>query len=39
MKVKVMGRRGALLLIAAGVLIALATAGYVYSTSRTPASR
>jgi HlyD family secretion protein len=39
MKVKVMGRRAALLLVAAGLLIALATAGYVYSTSRTPASR
>jgi HlyD family secretion protein len=32
-------RRGALLLIGAGVLVALATAGYVYSTNRTPASR
>jgi HlyD family secretion protein len=35
----VMRRRGALLLIGAGVLVALATAGYVYSTNRTPASR
>ena len=32
-------RRGALLLIGVGVLGALATAGYVYSTNRTPASR
>src|SRR5262245_12860591 len=32
-------KRRALLLIAAGVLVALATGGYVYSTSRTPATR
>ena len=36
---KIMRRRGALLVIAAGVLVALATAGYVYSTNRTPAGR
>jgi HlyD family secretion protein len=35
----VMGRRGALLLGVVGVLGALATAGYVFSTSRTPATR
>ena len=35
----VMRRRGALLLIGVAVLGALATAGYVYSTNRTPASR
>jgi HlyD family secretion protein len=34
-----MGRRGALLLVGAGVLGALATAGYVFSTNRTPATR
>ena len=32
-------RRGAVVLLAVGVLAALATAGYVYSTSRTPATR
>jgi HlyD family secretion protein len=36
---KIMRRRGVLLVIAAGVLVALATAGYVYSTNRTPAGR
>src|SRR5262245_24295340 len=35
----VMKRRGAVLLIAAGVLVALATAGYVFSTNRAPATR
>src|SRR5262245_40718573 len=35
----VMKRRGAVLLIAAGVLVALATAGYVFSTNRTPATK
>ena len=34
-----MGRRGALLLVGVGVLAALATAGYVFSTNRTPATR
>src|SRR5262245_37156173 len=32
-------RRGALVLVIAGVLAALATAGYVFSTNRTPATR
>ena len=36
---KAMRGRGLLLLVGAGVLAALATAGYVYSTNRTPASR
>src|SRR5262245_22921759 len=36
---KGMRRRGALLLAIAGVLAALATGGYVYSTSRSPATR
>ena len=36
---KGMGRRGALLLVGVGVLAALGTAGYVFSTSRTPATR
>jgi HlyD family secretion protein len=35
----VMKRRGAVLLIAAGVLAALATAGYVFSTNRSPATK
>ena len=34
-----MGRRGALLLVIVGVLGALATAGYVFSTSRTSVTR
>jgi HlyD family secretion protein len=34
-----MGRRGALLLVVVGVLAALATAGYVFSPNRTPATR
>jgi HlyD family secretion protein len=34
-----MKRRGAAVLAAVGVLAALATAGYVFSTSRTPATR
>ena len=36
---RAMGRRGALLLVVVGVLAALATAGYVFSTNRTPATR
>lgn len=36
---RLMGRRGVLLLVVVGVLGALATAGYVFSTSRTPATR
>ena len=35
----VMKRRGAVLLVAAGLLAALATAGYVYSTNKSPATR
>jgi HlyD family secretion protein len=34
-----MKRRGAMLLVAAGLLAALATAGYVYSTNKRPATR
>jgi multidrug efflux pump subunit AcrA (membrane-fusion protein) len=34
-----MKRRGVVLLVAAGALAALATAGYVYSTNRKPATR
>lgn len=34
-----MGRRGALLLVGVGVLAALGTAGYVFSTNHTPATR
>src|SRR5262249_3572105 len=38
-RMRVVRGRGALLLVVAGLLAAVATAGYVYSTSRAPANR